>query len=137
MRSEAAGTPALATSVTYAQIVSPHGNRATKAAAGLEKLSVHVNDVSRSCSLVQVVNVLGAKEEFTTTLSEPGFKPRERGVRRVRLCLDEVTAAHVVELMHLDGIASECLRGGELHGIEARPDTGPILVSERAEAALG
>ena len=54
---------------------------AASVAAALEKLSVHVNNLPRTCLLVEAVHVLGAGEK---ALLQGVFKFCEGEVRRIR-----------------------------------------------------
>ncbi len=91
---------------------------------------MHVVDGRRARALVQIVDVLGAKEQI-----DRPRKLRQRGVRRVGRGVEQVAPARVVESVDRGGVAGEGLRRRELHGVELRPDAA--RVAEGAEAAFG
>jgi hypothetical protein len=78
------------------------GRAAASVATALEKLSVHVDDVSRTCLLVQGVHVLDANEK---AILERVFKFGEGEVRRIRLGCQSNLPAQGIELPHQAGIA--------------------------------
>jgi hypothetical protein len=86
---------------------------------------------------MQVVDVLGDEERLAPARCQAHLEAGQGAMRAVRLGREEVAAAGVVEGLHGIGIGCERLRGGELHGIEPRPDARPGLVAEGAETALG
>jgi hypothetical protein len=84
---------------------------AASVATALEKLSVHVGDISRTCLLVKVVHVLGADEK---AILQRVFKFGESEVRRIRFGCRSHTPTHGIELPHQPGIAVPSLRRGDL-----------------------
>ncbi len=65
------------------------------------------------------------------------LEPRQREMRGVRLGVQEVAAARVVEGEHRLRVAREGLRGREFHRVELRPDPFARLVAKGSEPALG
>ena len=92
---------------------------------------MHVDQMPRAGRLVQPVDVLGDGEHAAMR----PFEARERGMRGVRLGQLQPAPAHVVELVHLDGVAGEAL--GRRHLLEVEMIPQPVLAAERAERALG
>jgi hypothetical protein len=93
---------------------------------------MHVNQVVRAGRLVQPVDILGYGEHLAAiSLFEVG----EREMRRIGLRLFQPEAAHVVEVVHHDGIAGEAFRRRHVFETEMVPQ--PIVSAKRAEPAFG
>jgi hypothetical protein len=101
-----------------------------RAAAGiataLEKLSMHVDDVSRTCLLVKAVHVLSADEK---ALSQSKFKLCEGEVGWIRFGCRSNPPTHGVELPHQPGIAVPSVGRSDL--------LDPVISPEATHATKG
>ncbi len=79
---------------------------AASVAAALEKLPVHVDDVSQTCLLVKAVDVLGADEK---AILHSVLKIRDGEVSRIRFGCRSNPPPHGIGLPHQPGIASPCM----------------------------
>ena len=98
---------------------------------------MHVDDAVRAGPLVQIVDILGDERQAAAPGGEPALEPRQRKMRRIRLCVPEVLPPRVIEGEHALRVAREGFGRRELHRVEPRPDPTATLVAERAEPALG
>ena len=111
--------------------VAERGSGASIAAA-FKQFAVHVDDVLRSCLLVQVVHVLRAEEK---AVFQPPLKVCEGEVGWIRLRRRSDPPTHGIELPHQPGIATPSIRRGYLFDPVVPPQT--IDVTERRYPALG
>src|SRR5215208_1377042 len=135
MGAEPSDPPTRRTGGLDTQVLAPGCNGSADGAAALQQFTVHVRDPLRSRTLMQVVDVLRAKEETATTLHQSSLQASQRPVRLVRLCCEQVLASHVVEGVDAIRVSGERLRRREFHRVEARPQ--PVFALEDTQAALG
>ena len=64
-------------------------------------------------------------------------EPRQREMRRVGLGVAQVAPTQIIEREHRFGIAGEGFGRRQLHRVELRPDPLALLVTKRAQPALG
>src|SRR3712207_6017186 len=99
-------------------VVPPWEHLGAGEAAGLEEFAMHVRDLARAASLMEVVDVLGAQEQGAAGAAQSLLEPSERAVRVVCGRGEEVPTPRVVEGVDGLRVSGERLGGRELHGIE-------------------
>ena len=101
-------------------------------AAAFEKLSVHVDYFSGTCTFVQVIDILSAYEQ---TITKSLFEFGEGHVRGIRLGCCGHSSAHGIELPHELRIALPGVRRSYFLDTVVPPQT--INSAESGNAAFG
>ncbi len=96
------------------------------------QFAVHVKQLSRTGTLVQVIDVLRHQQEIAGKFA---LQPRQCDMRGVRLHVGHAPAAFVVELMdQARGSSLETLRCRHVAVVDPRPDA--VLVAKRVDTGF-
>ena len=98
----------------------------------IQMLTMHMQQTLCPCPFVQIVDILGHKQQ----LSRPScIQPRQRMVRGIWFNLLNTFAAHIVKAQHKVWVTCESLRGGHILHLMLFPK--PACAAESINTALG